>query len=85
MISGRGSNLGALIAAAMKPDYPAQIVAVFSDKADAVGLERAASFDIPGHAIARKDFESREAHEAAMMEAVAEDRMRWRTGGTNAS
>lgn len=72
LISGRGSNLGALIAAAMKPDYPAQIVAVFSDKADAAGLERAASFDIPGKAIVRKDFDSREAHEAAVLEAIAE-------------
>ncbi|TDH38923.1 phosphoribosylglycinamide formyltransferase [Pseudohoeflea suaedae] len=72
LISGRGSNLGALIAAAMKPDYPAQIVAVISDKADAAGLERAKGFDIPARAVARKDYDSREAHEAAVLEAIEE-------------
>jgi phosphoribosylglycinamide formyltransferase 1 len=72
LISGRGTNLGALIAAGMKPDYPAQIVAVISDKADAAGLERAASMDIATRAIVRKDFSSKEAHEAAIHEAVVE-------------
>ena len=38
LISGRGSNLGALIAAASEPDYPAAIALVISNRADAQGL-----------------------------------------------
>lgn len=72
LISGRGSNLGALIAAGMKPDYPAQIVAVISDKADAAGLERAAGMDIPARAVVRKDYASKEEHEAAIHQAVVD-------------
>ena len=37
-ISGGGSNMLALAKAAQAPDFPAEIVAVFSDKADAGGL-----------------------------------------------
>ena len=42
LISGRGSNMAALIDAAKAPDFPAEIVAVISNRADALGLERAA-------------------------------------------
>ena len=41
LISGRGSNLQALIDACAAPDFPAKIVLVISNKADAYGLERA--------------------------------------------
>jgi phosphoribosylglycinamide formyltransferase-1 len=41
LISGRGSNLEALIAAAREPTYPADIVLVVANRADAKGLERA--------------------------------------------
>ena len=44
LISGRGSNLQALIAAAAAPDYPAEIAVVVSNRADAAGLQRAARF-----------------------------------------
>ena len=72
LISGRGSNMNALIAAAMKPDYPAGIVAVISDRADAAGLERAGEFDIPAMAFSRKDFADKAAHEAAISKALDE-------------
>ncbi len=42
LISGRGSNLRALIAAAAEPRYPAEIVLVISNRAEAPGLQRAA-------------------------------------------
>src|SRR5438477_11856199 len=42
LISGRGSNMAALIAAAQAPDYPAAIALVVSNRADAAGLDRAA-------------------------------------------
>jgi phosphoribosylglycinamide formyltransferase-1 len=47
LISGRGSNLQALIAACAGPAYPAEIPIVISDRADAAGLVRAAAAGIP--------------------------------------
>ena len=41
LISGRGSNMSALIKAAGAADFPAEISLVISNKADALGLERA--------------------------------------------
>ncbi len=51
MISGRGSNLQALIDAVRAPDYPAEIALVISNRPDAAGLERAAKAGIPARAI----------------------------------
>jgi phosphoribosylglycinamide formyltransferase 1 len=61
LISGRGSNMQALIEAAKAPDYPAEIVGVFSNKPDAPGLAIAAAEGIPTAAHSHKDFPSREA------------------------
>jgi len=47
LISGRGSNMTALLAAAADPAYPAEIVLVLSNRADADGLAHAASGGIP--------------------------------------
>jgi phosphoribosylglycinamide formyltransferase 1 len=55
LISGRGSNLQALIDAAADPSYPAEIVAVISNRADAQGLRRVESAGIPSHVIANPD------------------------------
>jgi phosphoribosylglycinamide formyltransferase-1 len=52
LISGRGSNLQALIDAAANPSYPAEIVTVISNRVDAQGLQRAASAGIPQHVVA---------------------------------
>lgn len=46
LISGRGSNLQALIDACKMPDFPAEIVAVISNRPDALGLERASEAGI---------------------------------------
>ena len=51
MISGRGSNLQALIDAAADPSYPAEIALVISDRAEAAGLARAARAGIAHRAI----------------------------------
>lgn len=66
LISGSGSNLQALIDAAKQPDYPAEIILVLSNKADAYGLERAKQAGIPTHVISHKDYDGREAFDAAM-------------------
>jgi phosphoribosylglycinamide formyltransferase 1 len=64
LISGRGTNMGALISAAMAPSYPAEISLVLSNRPDAKGLERAAEFDIPTAVVDHKDFSGdREAFE----------------------
>jgi phosphoribosylglycinamide formyltransferase 1 len=56
LISGRGSNMAALIDAASAPDFPAEIVAVISNRADAPGLEKAAASGIPTDVIESKPF-----------------------------
>ncbi len=64
LISGRGSNLQALIDAAQDPDYPAEIAVVISNRPGAKGLERAEAAGIPALAIDHKAYDSREAFEA---------------------
>jgi len=70
-ISGGGSNMLALARAAEAADFPAEIVAVFSDKADAGGLAKAEALGIPTRAFLRKDFADKEAHEAAILAALS--------------
>jgi phosphoribosylglycinamide formyltransferase-1 len=70
LISGRGSNLQALIEACADPAYPAEIVAVIANVADAQGLARAEAAAIPALAISHKDFPSREAFDAALDQAL---------------
>ncbi|TJV04749.1 MAG: phosphoribosylglycinamide formyltransferase, partial [Mesorhizobium sp.] len=66
LISGRGSNMTALIAAASNPDYPAEIVGVISDRANAAGLGIAAARGIATKVISRADYTSKEAHDGAI-------------------
>jgi formyltetrahydrofolate-dependent phosphoribosylglycinamide formyltransferase len=71
LISGRGSNMAALIAAAADPAYPAEIVAVISDKANAPGLGIAAARGIATQVIARADHASKQAHDDALDAALS--------------
>jgi formyltetrahydrofolate-dependent phosphoribosylglycinamide formyltransferase len=66
LISGRGSNMRSLVEAADAPDYPAEIVGVLSNKADAAGLGFAKSRGIPTAIVPHKDFATREAFDAAL-------------------
>ena len=67
LISGRGSNMAALLRAAAAPDYPAEIVLVAANKEDAKGLEVAAAAGIETAAVPHKPFgRDRAAHEAAL-------------------
>jgi len=72
LISGRGSNMMALIEAAKAPDYPVQIVGVFSNKLDAPGLDFARANGVPAIAVSHKDFASREAFDAVIDAALAD-------------
>ena len=71
LISGRGSNLQALIDACASRDFPAQIVTVISNNADAHGIKRAHAAAIPSQAIDPRDFADRESFDAALDEALA--------------
>ena len=71
-ISGRGSNLGALIEACKAPGYPAKIVLVISNLPSAQGLLRAESALIPALVINHKDFAAREEFDAALDNALKE-------------
>lgn len=66
LISGRGSNMSALIAAAREADFPATIAGVLSDKPGTAGLRAAEAAGIPSVVVARRDFPDREAHDAAI-------------------
>ena len=67
LISGRGSNMEALLAAARDPAYPAEIVLVLSNRPDAAGLARAAAAGVPVAVVDHRDYQGdRAAHEAAI-------------------
>lgn len=66
LISGRGSNMASLIAAAEAPDYPAEIVLVASNRPEAPGLTYASERGIPTRAVDHKAYPSREAFDAAL-------------------
>ncbi|MCB1496064.1 MAG: phosphoribosylglycinamide formyltransferase [Bauldia sp.] len=66
LISGRGSNMSALAAAAMEPDYPAEISLVVSNRPDAAGLVRAREMGIAIDVVDHKAFGDKAAFEAAL-------------------
>jgi phosphoribosylglycinamide formyltransferase-1 len=66
LISGRGSNLQALIDACAHPQYPAQIACVISNVAGVEGLKRAERAQIPAHTINHRSFSSRESFDIGM-------------------
>jgi phosphoribosylglycinamide formyltransferase 1 len=66
LISGRGSNMGALIAAARAPDYPAEIALVLSNRPDAAGLGIARDLGIAVAAVDHKIYAGREEFERSM-------------------
>jgi phosphoribosylglycinamide formyltransferase 1 len=67
LISGRGSNMAALLAAAANPAYPAEIVLVLANRPDAAGLAKATAAGIPIAVVESRAFKSdRPAFEAAL-------------------
>jgi phosphoribosylglycinamide formyltransferase-1 len=72
LISGRGSNLQALINACKSRDYPAEVVLVISNVPQAQGLLRAEAALIPTLTIDHKAFPTREAFDAVLDTALKE-------------
>jgi phosphoribosylglycinamide formyltransferase-1 len=66
LISGRGSNMRSLIAAAAQPGFPAEIELVISNAGNAEGLNFAAKADIPTIVVPHKAYETREAFDRAL-------------------
>jgi phosphoribosylglycinamide formyltransferase-1 len=66
LISGRGSNMAALIEVCRAPDFPAEIALVISNRPKAAGLEIARTAGIPAEVVNHKQFPSREAFDEAV-------------------
>ena len=72
LISGRGSNLQALMAACADPAYPAEIVLVVSNRAEAMGIERAANANLPTLVINHQNFANRVDFDRKMTTSMAD-------------
>jgi phosphoribosylglycinamide formyltransferase 1 len=71
LVSGAGTNLAALLAAAADPAYGATVVAVGSDRDGIEGLARAERAGVPTFTLRVPDFADRESWDAAFTAAVA--------------
>jgi phosphoribosylglycinamide formyltransferase-1 len=67
LVSGRGSNLQALLDASSRPGYPAGIVVVISDRERAAALDRARTAGVEALVVNPKDFADREAFDLALV------------------
>jgi phosphoribosylglycinamide formyltransferase-1 len=67
LVSGRGSNLQAILDACARPDFPARVVVVISDRERAVALERARAAGVEALWVNPKDFADREAFDVALV------------------
>ncbi len=70
LISGRGSNMMSLIAAARDPGFPAEIACVLSNRPEAEGLFKAAGAGLPTRCVDHKRFKERSDFEAELDEAL---------------
>jgi phosphoribosylglycinamide formyltransferase-1 len=73
LISGRGSNMTALVEAARAPDFPAEIVIVISNKADAAGLLSARAAGIPAIVVESKAYSRDRAGFEAKLQSALDD------------
>jgi len=72
LVSGRGSNMRAIMDAAQDPAYPAEIALVLSNVAGAPALDIAREAGIRAEALPHKDFEDREAFDRAVTAVIEE-------------
>lgn len=70
LISGRGSNMEAILRVAAEEQWPAQIAAVISNKAGAPGLKTAEAAGIPALAVEHRNFPDRDSFDRALAEAI---------------
>jgi phosphoribosylglycinamide formyltransferase-1 len=67
LLSGRGSNFAAIHDAITRGQLDAEIVSVISNRPGAAGVEHARSLGLPAHVVDHRAFDSRAAHEAALL------------------
>jgi phosphoribosylglycinamide formyltransferase-1 len=70
LVSGRGSNLQALLDAAARPGYPARVAVVISDRERAPALERASAAGVPAVFLNPKDHADRDAYDRALADSL---------------
>ena len=70
LISGRGSNLGAILRATGEGRLRARIAAVISSRADAPGLDLARAAGVETHVVARRATPTREAYDQKLIDAI---------------
>ncbi len=70
LISGRGSNMEAILRAAAAEQWPAKIAAVISNKAGAGGLKTAEAAGIPAVTLEHRSFPDRDSFDRALAEAI---------------
>jgi phosphoribosylglycinamide formyltransferase 1 len=75
LISGRGSNMAALIEAARAADFPASIALVIANKPEAGGLEVARRAGVAAEVVESRAYPSRETFEAALQERLSAHRI----------
>jgi phosphoribosylglycinamide formyltransferase-1 len=75
LVSGRGSNLQALLDASASSDYPAEVVVVISDRERAAALDRARGAGIEALYVNPKDFADREAFDLALVRELSARRV----------
>jgi len=71
LVSGSGTNLQALLDAAVEPAYGARVVAVGADREGIAGLDRAAKHDVPAFVHKVSDYPSRAEWDLALTDSVA--------------
>jgi phosphoribosylglycinamide formyltransferase-1 len=77
LISGRGSNMQSIVRACRTGEVPAEVAVVVSNRADAAGLAWASGEGIPTAVLCQGDYESREAHDAAIVERLRAAAVGW--------
>lgn len=70
LISGRGSNMEAIVRAFRQENWPARLCAVISNRADAAGLVFAERAGIPTRVVSHKDYADRETYDAALQAVI---------------
>src|SRR5215510_55622 len=70
LASGRGSNLQAILDACARPEFPARVAVVLSDRERAHALARASAHGVPARFVNPKDFADRAAYDLALVAAI---------------
>lgn len=77
LVSGGGTNLQAILDAARAPDYPAEIALVFSNVAEAGGLERARRAGVPTASLSHRGWPDRASFDAAVVDLLRQHGVEW--------